>query len=136
MATTKPRKIKVFTVETWAAVINRAEREALGLDKWITQGDVLVSAPTKVAALEALEAAGHRQTANLLRLNDGGEIETLVEAGVFDGSTKVIVKGGVGNRHNRNVLDVTGKNVRVIGRLDGSWPQVTFTPAGTDASLT
>lgn len=129
MAATKPRKIKVFVVEGWAAVINPAEREALGLDHWITQGDVLVSAPTKAAALAALEAAGHRQAANMLRLSDGGEIGTLVEAGVFDGSTKVVVKGGTGNRHNGNVLDVTGKDMRIIGRLDGHWPQVTFTPA-------
>lgn len=129
MATTKPRKVKVFSVEGWAAIIKPAEREALGLERWITQGTVLVSAPTKVAALAALEAAGHHQTAGLLRLTDGGEVGTLIEAGVFDGSTKVIVKAGSGNRHNGNVLDVTDKGVRVIGRLDGFWPGLTFVPA-------
>jgi hypothetical protein len=117
--------VKVFAVESRSAFIGSEIVKALGLSPWVSQGDIYVSAPTKTAALEALAAAGFRQSAGTLRLSKSDVTQALTAAGVFDGTTKVLVMNA---RGTGQVLEVKPDRALVtLGRVDGYGSQTAFT---------
>jgi hypothetical protein len=117
---TMAKQLKVYRVEAIYGFISPDERELLGLDRWVSQGDIHVTGRTKVEALDVLERLGHRQSPYAVRLATGSSVEAMRAAGVFDEPGIIVITPMTGGRSNRAVVVRERGKPELLGRFEGS----------------